>query len=57
MSKEQLHLSEELSRMKTRVSVNTKYGKVTGGRALNGTAVFLGKFGIFCIMQNLSEIE
>ncbi|TRM60952.1 Alpha/Beta hydrolase protein [Schizophyllum amplum] len=35
------HLPEELAQTGARVSVETKHGKVTGGRALNGSAVFL----------------
>ncbi|KAI0077724.1 alpha/beta-hydrolase [Panus rudis PR-1116 ss-1] len=36
-----VHLQEELQRTGERVSVETKYGQITGGRALNGAKVFL----------------
>ncbi|THH06858.1 hypothetical protein EW145_g3793, partial [Phellinidium pouzarii] len=35
------HISEELERNPARVTVQTQFGKVTGGRAANGAAVFL----------------
>ncbi|KAF8514970.1 carboxylesterase [Gautieria morchelliformis] len=38
---DQLHLSEELKQTGKRVTVTTRFGKVTGGRALNGAAAFL----------------
>ncbi|KIJ50395.1 hypothetical protein M422DRAFT_74458 [Sphaerobolus stellatus SS14] len=41
MAKKQLHLSEELAQTGKRISVTTRHGKVTGGRALNRAAVFL----------------
>ena len=37
-----LHLHDELAQSNERVSAQTKYGAVVGGRALNGSAVFLG---------------
>lgn len=37
-----MHLQEELARSTDRVTVQTRFGPVTGGRALNGAAVFLG---------------
>lgn len=37
-----MHLQEELARSVDRVTVQTRFGPVTGGRALNGAAVFLG---------------
>ncbi|KAF9046824.1 alpha/beta-hydrolase [Hymenopellis radicata] len=36
-----VHLHEELASNSDRVTVETKFGKVTGGRALNGAVVFL----------------
>jgi hypothetical protein len=36
------HLHDELAANPARVVVNTMYGPVSGGRADNGTAVFLG---------------
>lgn len=36
------HLSEELASTGERVSVQTRYGKVTGGKAENGAFAFLG---------------
>jgi len=41
MTKHPLHISEELEKTGKRVSVTTRFGKVIGGRALNGAAVFL----------------
>lgn len=38
----QVHLSEELKQTGIRVTVTTRFGKVTGGRAWNGAATFLG---------------
>jgi carboxylesterase type B len=35
------HLHDELASSTARVAVETRYGKVIGGRASNGTAVFL----------------
>ena len=37
-----MHLQDELARSADRVTVETQFGPVTGGRALNGAAVFLG---------------
>ena len=37
-----IRLQDDLSRSTERVSVVTRYGPVTGGRASNGAAVFLG---------------
>jgi hypothetical protein len=42
MSHPMSHLHDELQRHKERVTVNTKHGPVTGGRADGGQAVFLG---------------
>ena len=39
-----LHLSAELAQTGERIKVETRYGPVTGGRALNGAAAFLGEF-------------
>lgn len=39
-----LHLQDELARSQDRVTVQTQFGPVVGGRALNGTAVFLGMY-------------
>lgn len=36
------HLPEEIAANPERVKVETKYGTVTGGRAANGAAAFLG---------------
>ncbi|PSS37448.1 hypothetical protein PHLCEN_2v655 [Hermanssonia centrifuga] len=36
-----LHLQEELVNSESRVTVETRYGSIEGGRAMNGTAVFL----------------
>ncbi|KAI9513297.1 carboxylesterase [Russula earlei] len=38
-----IHLHDELAQVHDRVVVNTRFGPVTGGRARNGAAVFLGK--------------
>lgn len=39
-----MHLSEELAKNQSRVVVETKFGSVSGRRAGNGCAVFLGAF-------------
>ena len=39
----QLHLQDELAKSQASVTIQTQYGPITGGRALNGAAVFLGK--------------
>lgn len=39
---QQVHICEELKQTRKRLSVTTRFGKITGGRALNGAAVFLG---------------
>lgn len=38
-----IHLHDELAQTEARVVVETRFGPVTGGRAKNGAAVFLGK--------------
>lgn len=38
------HLQEELLASSDPISVPTRYGPVTGGRALNGARVFLGEY-------------
>ncbi|KAG6865681.1 hypothetical protein C0991_000294 [Blastosporella zonata] len=42
MTGAQIHLSEEISKNPERVVVNTRFGRVTGGRASTGAAAFLG---------------
>ncbi len=42
MANAHLHLHEELASNAARVTVETKFGKITGGRASNGAVVFLG---------------
>ena len=42
MSPPNIHLHEDLASSNERVPVQTQFGKVTGGRASNGAAVFLG---------------
>ncbi|KAL1745249.1 Alpha/Beta hydrolase protein, partial [Schizophyllum fasciatum] len=37
----EVHLPDELAQTGRRITVETRYGQVTGGRALNGSAVFL----------------
>lgn len=37
-----LHLHDELAKNPARITVETTHGKITGGRAINGAAVFLG---------------
>lgn len=37
------HLHDELIASSARLTVDTRYGKVIGGRASNGAAVFLGR--------------
>ncbi len=37
------HIQDELAANPERVVVDTKYGSLTGGRAKNGTATFLGE--------------
>ena len=37
-----VHLHDELARNPARVSVNTRYGPVVGGRASNEAVIFLG---------------
>jgi len=39
-----LHLHDELAANSARVVVETKYGPVTGGRAANNSAVWLGVY-------------
>ncbi|KAF8528531.1 carboxylesterase [Hysterangium stoloniferum] len=41
MKSKQLHLCEELAQTGQTISVTTRHGRVTGGRALNGAAAFL----------------
>ncbi|KAF8585883.1 carboxylesterase [Ramaria rubella] len=41
MSGRQLHLSEEIAQKGEKITVATRFGKVTGGRTLNGVAAFL----------------
>lgn len=36
------HLGDELSKNPTRVVVETRYGPIVGGRAVNAAATFLG---------------
>lgn len=48
------HLSKELAESLERVHVDTRYGQVTGRRATNGAAVFLGAF-IFGDLQHVSQ--
>ena len=36
------HLHDELAQNSARVSVDTPYGPVIGGRAANGAVIFLG---------------
>jgi hypothetical protein len=38
-----IHLHDELAQTHEKVVVKTRFGPVTGGRARNGAAVFLGK--------------
>ncbi len=38
-----IHLHEELSQTNAKVTVETRFGFVTGGRSKNGAVVFLGK--------------
>lgn len=38
----QLHLQDELAQTQASVVVQTRFGPIKGGRALNGAAVFLG---------------
>ena len=38
------HLSEELASTEEKVSVQTRYGEVTGGKAENGAIAFLGEY-------------
>lgn len=50
-----LHLEHELRDSGKRAIVETKHGKVTGGRAANDAAVFLGKPSHFwAIVPNLT---
>ena len=44
------HLHDELARNPARVSVDTPYGLVVGGRASNETVIFLGNFFYFRAM-------
>ena len=37
------HLQDELLKTATPLAVETRYGRVKGGRAENGAAVFLGR--------------
>lgn len=37
-----IHIQDELLQSAERVVVHTAYGSITGGRAANGAAVFLG---------------
>jgi len=46
-----IHLHDELAQTHERVAVKTRFGLVTGGRARNGAAVFLGKGLITDIMS------
>ena len=39
-----VHLHEERAENPVRVSVETRYGLIRGGRAANGCAVFLGMY-------------
>lgn len=47
------HLGEELPQSSERITVNTQYGPVRGGRAGNGAIAFLGAF---CRWQSLCNI-
>lgn len=44
MSNSEIHLQDELSQSTARITVQTRFGPVTGGKAINGTSVFLGIF-------------
>lgn len=45
------HLHDELASNPARVIVPTRYGNVTGGRASNGAAVFLGMLDALSCIQ------
>lgn len=47
-----VHLHDEL-KSSPRIHVETKYGKLTGGRAENGAAVFLGVYSIWASATDL----
>lgn len=44
-----VHLHDELARNPARVSVNTRYGPVVGGRASNEAVIFLGYLSISAV--------
>jgi hypothetical protein len=51
------HLHDELAANSTRVTVETAFGPVTGGRASNGAAVFLGMgFVLSCDLWLISDV-
>lgn len=56
-----VHLQEELLQSDARVTVETRYGSVRGGRAANGAAVFLGAhlvtvLKIICGLRRRAEV-
>jgi hypothetical protein len=48
------HLHDELKDVNQSVTVETRFGPVTGGKARNGTSVFLGMYGDTSIITSLS---
>ena len=56
------HLHDELSQSNARVKVSTAFGEVIGGRAKNGTVIFLGmrQHGFrspVCLLRSLYYLE
>ncbi|KAF9075391.1 Alpha/Beta hydrolase protein [Rhodocollybia butyracea] len=51
------HLHDELASNSARVEVETRYGKVIGGRASNGTAVFLGADSVCATPVRFADAE
>lgn len=46
-----MELQDELARNSARVSVDTPYGPVVGGRAKNDTVIFLGVISLFFTLK------